>query len=339
MRVFITGASGFVGGAVTRRLVSASHTVLAMARSDASTTTVRALGATPVPCDLLSVTASDLSGCSLVIHCAALVRDWGSDADFHAANVTGTATLLRAAQAAGVIRFIHIGTEAACFAGQDMSDMDESTPLALASPFPYARTKAQAERLVVAANSPPTLTTLVLRPRMIWGPGDTVVLPSLLRFIAQGKFRWIDGGQVRTSTCHIDNLVRAVELAMDRGVGGEAYFIVDEGALTFREFASRLVATQGVEVDVGEVPSWVVKGMARVVEPVWGWLWPLSPPPVSRFVANLGSVSCTLRTDKAKRELGWQPVITREEGLRTLPKLNSSSGAMPSSRDTATASK
>ena len=329
MRVFVTGASGFVGGAVTRRLLSASHAVFAMARSDASAATIRALGATPVACDLLSVTAADLSDCSLVIHCAALVREWGSDADFTSANVTGTATLLQAAQSAGVTRFIHIGTEAACFAGQNLIDIDESHPLAFTSPYPYARTKAEAERLVIQANSP-TFTTIAIRPRMIWGPGDTVLLPTFLRFIREGKFKWIDGGQVKTSTCHIDNLVKAVELAMEGGEGGQAYFIADDGELTLREFITRLMATQGVEVRVSDLPGWVVRAMARVVEPVWAVLWPQSQPPVTRFVADFGSVSCTLRTEKAKRDLGWKPVITRDEGLRTLPRISNDDATLSS---------
>ena len=320
MRIFITGASGFVGGALTKHFARAGHTVLGMARSDSSEAAVRSSGGTAVRCDLSSIGASHLSSVDVVVHCAAFVREHGTDAEYFEANVTGTANVLRAAQDARVPRFIHIGTEAALFHGQDMSDVDESNPLAPTSPYPYPRTKAQAEALVVAANSP-SLTTIVVRPRMIWGPGDTVILPALLRAVRQGKFRFIDGGRPRTSTCHIANLVSAVELALTKGGGGQAYFVVDDGTVTVREFMTALVATQGVDIGGGSVPSWVAQAVARVVEPLWGWMWPGSPPPLTRMIADFLSVNCTLSADKAKRELGYAPVISREEGLRAMPRV------------------
>lgn len=105
MNIFITGASGFVGGAAVTAL-KAQHQIYAMARSKKSSEKVRALGATPVDCDLVTIKPSHLSSCECVIHCAAYAEEWGKEADFFVANVTGTKNLLAAAKAAGVRRFI-----------------------------------------------------------------------------------------------------------------------------------------------------------------------------------------------------------------------------------------
>src|SRR5690606_23929780 len=105
------------------------------------------------------------------------------------------------------------------------------------SPYPYSRTKAQAERLVRDANTA-DFTTIVLRPRFIWGPGDTTLLPTIETMAREGKFMWVDYGRARTSTTHIANLVHAIDLALTKGFGGEAYFILDDGVRTMREMIS-----------------------------------------------------------------------------------------------------
>src|SRR5262245_18546232 len=119
MQIFITGASGFIGGAVAKGL-SASHEVRAMSRSARSDEVIHALGATPVRCDLGGVTPDHLAGCQVVIHCAAFVKQWGTREEFWITTVDGTAQILDAARRASVSRFINIGTEAVLFHGQHM---------------------------------------------------------------------------------------------------------------------------------------------------------------------------------------------------------------------------
>ena len=117
-KIFITGASGFVGGAIAKRLAP-DHWVLAMARSAQAFEKVKALGVRPVSCGLDTIEAGALQEFDTVIHCAAYVEPWGKFKDFYEVNVEGTRRLLEAARKAGVKRFIHIGTEAALFKGQD----------------------------------------------------------------------------------------------------------------------------------------------------------------------------------------------------------------------------
>lgn len=316
MRIFVTGASGFIGSHVARTLAG-SHEVLAMARSEPSEAQVRALGATPVRCALGHVEPEHLHEVHAVVHCAARAEDWGTRQQFWEANVDGTRQLLEAARAAGVRRLVHIGTEAALFDGHDLEAVDEARPYPSRHRFHYSESKAEAERLVLAANAP-ELTTLSLRPRLVWGPGDRSVLPTLLDTVARGAFAWIDGGRARTSTTHVTNLVHAVELALEHGRGGQAYFVADDGERTLRELLTRLVATQGVTLPERSVPGGLLRPLARAVEVVWGWVRPGRRPPITSFAASMMSRTVTVRTDKARAELGYAPVVTVEEGLAAL---------------------
>lgn len=315
-KLFITGASGFVGGAIAQALASRC-TLLAMSRSERSDAAIRSLGATPVRGELGSVAAESIAGSDAVIHCAAFVKQWGTREQFWNANVEGTRQLLQAARQAGVPRFIHIGTEAALFHGQHMRDIDEQYPYPAHTPFLYSETKAAAEKLVLAANAP-GFATLSIRPRFVWGPGDQTILPVLETMVRSGRFVWIDHGRAQTSTTHIANLVHAVELALERGQGGNAYFVTDDGTTQMREFLTALLATRQLTPQEKSIPGGLARTLAAVTETTWRVLGKTSDPPLTRFAASMMSRDCTIRTDKARRELGYRPVISRSDGLREL---------------------
>jgi nucleoside-diphosphate-sugar epimerase len=317
MRIFVTGASGFVGGAATRMFVAAGHSVRAMSRSAKSDTAIVALGATPVRCDLESVTSADVGDAEIVLHCAAFVEQWGPRDAWRRFNVDGTARMLAAAREAGVKRFIHISTESVLWRGQHLRDVDETYPLAPHSPYPYAATKAQAEMLVREANAP-GFETIILRPRFIWGPGDTTLLPVLEKMAREGKFMWIDGGRARTSTTHIDNLVHAIELALTRGRGGEAYFVLDDGVRTMREMLSGMAAARGVALADKSAPSWLADAIGATCEALWRTLPLGGEPPLTRFSAMIMSREAVLRDDKARAELDYRPVMSVADGMRGL---------------------
>ena len=316
MRLFITGASGFVGGAAARHFAR-DHAVLAMSRSARSDAAAAANGAVPVRCTLGEVRPEQLEGVDAVIHAAAKVEPCGRWADFWRLNVDGTRQLLEAARAAGVKHFIHIGTEASVFHGQDMRNIDETEPLALRAPYPYSRTKAHAEKAVLAANAP-GFRTISVRPRMVWGPGDKTILPIVLQMIEAGRFMWVDGGKALTSTTHIDNLVHGIALALEKGKGGEAYFITDDGTRSLRDFFTALVQTQGVTPPDKAVPGWLAGALAFVLESTWRTLSLPGEPPLTRISAGMMRREGTINIEKARRELGYEPVISVAEGLAAL---------------------
>lgn len=319
MHVFVTGASGFVGGAIARALAARGDRVSAMSRSARADAVIAECGATPVRCALGRVPAEALAGVEVVVHAAAFVGPWGTREQFFSVNVDGTAQLLEVARQSGAKRFVHIGTEAALFHGQDMVDVDETAPYAKDSPFLYSASKAEAEDRVLRANDPGRgFETVSVRPRLVWGPGDTSVLAEVLRMIDSGDFMWIDGGRARTSTTHIDNLVHGVLLAMEHGRSGRAWFVTDDEVTTMREFLTAYVETQGVTPPDRSMPSSVLKPVAWLVEGVWRLFGIRRDPPITRFAASIMAADCTLDISRARRELGYEPQVSIEQGLRTM---------------------
>ena len=201
--VFVTGGSGFIGGRLIERLAADGHTVRGLARSDQAASRISDRGGEPVRGDLSDVDAmrSGAAGCQLAFHAAAVLGDWGKREDFERGNVEGSRNALTACAQAGVRRFVHVGTEAALLAGRPLIEVNETAPLRPNSPALYSATKARAERLVLDANRE-DFETVVVRPRFVWGPGDTTLLPAMTEMVRAGRWAWIGGGRHLTSTTH-----------------------------------------------------------------------------------------------------------------------------------------
>ena len=316
---FVTGGSGFIGGALIERLRREGWNVRALARSDAAAARVREHGAEPVRGDLEDRRALEegAAGCGIAFHCAAKVDDWGDPEEFDRLNVFGTQNTLDACVAAGVRRFVHAGTEAALSAGQALVNVDEDTPLRPDSPILYAASKARAEQRVRAANGD-GIDTVVVRPRLVWGRGDTTLLPELIKLVDAGRFRWIGGGGQLTDTTNIDNTVEGLWLAATKAPAGGVYFVTDGEPVVFREFVTSWLGTQGVTPPDKAVPSAVAEAGAAVSERAWRLLRRPGPPPLTRLAVWVSSKECTLDISRARRELGYEPVVTREQGLAAL---------------------
>lgn len=316
---FLTGGSGFIGGRLIEHLVADGEGVKALARSERSAERVRALGAEPVIGDLTdgAATFDGARGCDIAFHLAAKAADWGPWEEFLHDNVEGTRSVLEACAAAGVPRFVHAGTEAALMAGDPLVDVDKSAPLRPDSKAPYPRSKAMAEELVVAA-SREGFETVVLRPRFVWGAGDTNLLPAILGLVRSGRFAWLGGGRQLTDTTHVDNVVHGMRLAGDKGRAGEAYFVTDGDPVVFRDFVSEMIASRGVEPPDRSLPQPVAHALMSGGEALWRLLPLGGQPPLTRFAYWASSQQCTIETSKARRELGYEPVRGREDGLAEL---------------------
>jgi nucleoside-diphosphate-sugar epimerase len=319
-QVFVTGGSGFVGRNLLRRLRQERCSVAALARSESAANTVARLGATPARGDLSDVDllAQSMAGCDTVFHAAALVDEWGPQRRFEEVNVGGTAILLEAARRAGVACVVHEGTEAMFADGHASLENLDETRAVPRRPLPrYPATKAYAEKLVLEASSE-ALRCVSLRPRLIWGKDDSSLLPKFVQAVHHGRFRWIDQGRALTSTTHVDNVAEGLLLAARHGRGGQAYFISDGAPISYREFLSRLLETAGVAAPQSSVPLALANAYARTMEGLWESLNLRSTPPATRLLIELLGKPVTVIHAKATQELGYAPVVSREQGLSAL---------------------
>jgi nucleoside-diphosphate-sugar epimerase len=248
MRILITGATGFLGARLVPALTSGGHSVLALARSADALAKVERMGAIAVAGDLDTPGLLDLPPIDVVVHAAAYFRLSGPRAPFFETNVDGTRALLGAAKAAGATRFVYVSAGAVVMddEGSPLRGVDEMAPTFPDSFSAYVASKARGEAAVLAANID-GFTTIALRPPGIWGPGDpfSKALPTMIQ---RGQFAFVGGGRYPYVTCHVDNVVEAVLCAMERGEGGQAYFVNDAEPTTFRDFVSMIAEAHGLSV-------------------------------------------------------------------------------------------
>lgn len=317
-RIFLTGGSGYVGRNLIRHFSARGIAVTAMARNDASAAMVCALGATPFRGDLFDAALGvGMTGCDALIHAAADTGHGPASEGQRRINEDGTHAVLDAARVAGIAKVIHLSTESVLATGKPLVNADETMPLPLKPAGGYSHTKAQAERVALAANSP-SLPVVVLRPRFVWGRDDTTALPTLVEAVRSGKFAWISGGRYLTSTTHIANLCHAVELALQHGHGGEVYFISDGAPMPFRTIVSALIETQGLAVPEKIVPRFVVRTVARIGDMMAKLSGGRIVPPLTLQVYATSAVEVSFDIGKARRDLSYVPVISFEEGLAEL---------------------
>jgi nucleoside-diphosphate-sugar epimerase len=311
-RVFVTGGSGFLGREIVSELVRRGHVVRALARSATARGIVSDLRAEAVTGDLDDVKAmqAGMEGCKLVIHSAAYAKDHGPRAVFFAANVEGTANVLAAARAAGVERLVHVSTEAVLADGRPIVQADEERPIAERPVGLYPLTKGLAEKQVRAAASA-GFDAVVVRPRFIWGRGDTTLLPPMIEAVKEGRWRWIDGGRYLTSTCHVENAVEGVLCAAERGARGGVYFLTDGPPVEFRSFVGDMLRAAGVDPGERDLPRWG----AQIVATLTSWL---PRPPLTQTALALISHEVTVNDARARRELGYASKKSMAEGLAEL---------------------
>jgi nucleoside-diphosphate-sugar epimerase len=297
--IFITGASGFIGRPLTRRLVSEGHTVKALVRSKQSFDIVAALGAEPFYGELTdpSTWQDAVRGSEVMFHLAAETDVTAPRVQQDRVTVYGTIAALAAAATAGVTRFVHCSSEAVLLDGEPLVNADETAPLRPNSPAAYAATKARAEQIVVAANSD-TMTTVAIRPKLVWGPGSFI--EGLPAAAASGNFVWIDGGVHEATVTHVDNAVEGLILGWRRGGGGEAYFVSDGDPVSFREFMEEQFAVYGYTGSVSTVTG--AEADATV------------PAPARWFFGQ----TLTLNIAKARADLRYEPVTSHADGIAAL---------------------
>ncbi|WP_312320219.1 NAD-dependent epimerase/dehydratase family protein [Stenotrophomonas sp.] len=315
--IFLTGGSGYVGRNLIRRLRRDGHVVRALVRSDAAATTVQALGAQPVRGDLLDPDiAQAMMGCAAVVHAAADTDHRNASPNQWQTNVEGTRNALTAARAAGVPVAIVISSESALTDGAPLCNAKEEHPYPARAPGNYGASKAEAERVALALSTP-QFAVKVLRPRFVWGRDNTTAVPYLLEAVRSGRFAWIDGGDYLTSATHVDNVCEAVQCALQRGAGGRIYHVTDGAPVPFRRLISAQLQAYGEDVPQKKVPRGVLRAIVAFDDLLRALRLPLRAPMTRQEFAS-SAVEVTLDDSRARRELGYRPVVTLEAGITQL---------------------
>ena len=318
MRILVTGGTGLLGGRLIPKLVEKGDQVFALGRSATSHSKLRALGATPVEGDLESEVPLSLPSVDAVVHAAALFRFSGPREPFFKTNVEGTTKLLVSAEKAGATTFVHISAAGIIMddPGTPVRNADESAPTFPNHFSAYLASKARAESIVLAANKL-GFRALALRPPALWGPGDPFSR-ALPQAINSGQFAFIDRGDYAFATCHVDNVIEAIECALERGEGGRAYFITDPEQKTFREFVASLASIQGLSIDkLRSIPYWLALALGRLMDAAWAIMRKAGDPPVSRSMMRMIGREFSLNDAAARRELGYAGRTSRDVGLRS----------------------
>jgi nucleoside-diphosphate-sugar epimerase len=203
-----------------------------------------------------------------------------------------------------------------------MEGADESAPYPDHYEADYPRTKAEAERRVLAANRPEFAAT-ALRPHLIWGPGDNHLVPRLIARGRAGRLRRIGNRPLLIDACYIDNAADAHLLAADRlrpgsPIAGKVYFIAQGEPVPLWDFVDRILATAGIAPVRGRVPEWAAWTAGATLEAIYSALRLSKEPPMTRFVAKEMSTAHWFDLSAARRDLGYEPAVSIEEGLRRL---------------------
>lgn len=321
MKVLVTGGGGFLGAAICRQLQAQGDEPIALQRSESPALDKLGIplrrGDIRRPEDVQAAAA----GCAAVIHTAGKAGAWGDPAVYHAINVVGTQNVIDACRTLNISRLVFTSSPSVVHGGGDIEGGDESLPYAHHYAAPYPHSKAIAEQKVMAASNS-GLSTVSLRPHLVWGPGDNQLLPRLLQRARQGTLK-LPGADKCIDTVYIDNAARAHLLALtaldkNPACHGNTYFISNGEPWPQAKIISALLAAVGVDARIKAIPSAAAGLVGALAE---GW-WRLSrrsdEPPLTRWSAQQLSTAHWYDISAAREDLGYQPLVSMREGLDRL---------------------
>ena len=323
-RVLVTGASGFLGNHVVRALASHGIAVHAQGRDakrlsfDGDVRVFR--------CALSDTVALNAAAhsCDAIVHAAALSAPWGARQDFVDANITGTANVIAAARASGVRRLVHISSPAVLFNGRDQVLLDDSAPIPPTLGSEYARTKRAAEQLVETAAG--QLETVTLRPKAIYGAGDHALVPRLIRAARRGALPQIGHGTNEVDVTHVDDVVRAIQCALqtDRGVG-DTFLVTGGEHIPLWQMIRELLSGLNLPAPHRTIPLGVALAAASAMEAVAAITG--REPTLTRYSVQILARTQTYDIARARAKLGYAPMVSAADGLaRTIDALRAGTG-------------
>jgi nucleoside-diphosphate-sugar epimerase len=316
VKVLVTGASGFLGHAVASAIVAAGHEVRCFQRRPSGVT-----GATDVlgsVTDPAAVTAA-VAGVDAIVHLAAKVSLAGAPAEFETVNVDGTRSLLDAARAAGVPRLVFVSSPSVAHTGASITGSDALPADPAHARGDYARTKAAAELLALAADSP-ELRVVAVRPHLVWGPGDPQLTERIVERARAGRLPLLGHGAALIDSTYVDNAASAIAAALDRvdAVHGNAYVITNGEPRPVAELLAGICTAAGVAPPAWSVPAGVARAAGSLIEAAWRVFPGEDEPPMTRFLAEQLSTAHWFDQRRTRADLHWTPAVSLDEGLARL---------------------
>ncbi len=314
----LTGASGFIGSRLARRLSAEGRPVRCLVRPSSDTA-----GLAGLDVELVTGTLADedslqraAAGCERVVHCAALVSDWATVAEIRAANVTGTRNVMAAAAAAGVRRVVHISTTDV-YGHPGSGPLDEDRAPAGFANW-YSQTKLEAEAEVTAAR---VQEKVVLRPATVYGPGSQELVGEIARAIEGGHMLLVDRGRALAGLCYVENLIDAIVLALQEPLGTARTFNVTDGVpVTWAAFTGDLARGLGAPPVRLSLPYPLAAAIALALEHGYRLARAQAgletAPLLSRQAVQVLGRDQSFSAARAEAHLGWEPRVGYAEGLR-----------------------
>lgn len=320
--MLITGGTGFLGRHLARALLLRGHRVDLLGRNFSQSADLLSLGAQPVPVDLRDqqATIAACAGMDAVFHVGALSAPWGRRADFFAINVDGTANVIAGCERHDVGRLIYVSSPSVVFDGRDHWNLSESAPYPRRFASIYSLTKKLGEDLVNQAAA--ALPTVILRPKAIFGPGDTSLLPRLIDAARRGRLPQIGDGRNLVDLTYVDNVVHALLLALAAPAAvGRTYTITNGEHPPLWDVIRQVLRHQGLSTRLRRVPLSVALPAAAIMEAraaITG-----REPLLTRYSAAILARTQTYTISAAQRDLGYAPQVSVAEGIaRTLATLS-----------------
>ncbi|NCC33803.1 MAG: NAD-dependent epimerase/dehydratase family protein [Chloroflexia bacterium] len=321
MLTLVTGGNGFLGRYIVEQLLARGDRVRVLGRNPYPE--LEALGVACVRADLSSPDvalplAKALQGVEVVFHVAAKASVWGTFDQFYVNNVTATQRLVRAAERAGVPRFVYTSSPSVVIGETDLEGADESTPYPERYLAPYPATKALAERFVLTRSE---LATVAIRPHLIWGPRDPHIFPRLIARARSGRLIQIGDGTNLADITYVENAAEAHLQAADAlsehsPMRGRPYFIGQEQPVNLWDFINEVITGAGYKPVRRSISLRTALRLTTGIEAVYRGLGITREPPLTRFTVNQMGISHWFDHSAAKRDFGYSPRITTPEGLR-----------------------
>ncbi|MFH1019108.1 MAG: NAD-dependent epimerase/dehydratase family protein, partial [Pseudomonadota bacterium] len=320
-RVVVLGGSGFVGRALVQGLVGDGIETAVVARRafpKAEGLGVRFLSGDIGDADFLK---NSLAGYDTVFHLASKTGIWGDKDEYYRTNVAGTQNVLDACRANNIPALVYASTPGVVYQKDDLCGVNECTPYARKFLCDYARSKAIAEKMILAANSD-ALKTIALRPHLIWGPGDTNLIPRLLGHASCRQLKRVGDGHNLVDVTYLDNAVDAFILAAKNLHGpasgaGKPYFISQGEPVNLWNWLNKFFRRLDIPIVEESIPFHKAYLMGMFMERAFSLARIKREPCMTRFLAVQLAKSHWFSIEKATRDLGYFPKVSTAEGINT----------------------